>query len=85
VFGHTGIDAALPEQFLVAAVFDDRSVIQDVNAIAAHDRADLMADQHDRVLGFQRTQGLDYDLLVFRVESAGRFVEQKDGRKSAEV
>ena len=68
----------------MAAVLDDHSLIQDVNAITAHHRADVVADQHDGVLGFQRTQGLDYDLLVFRVKSAGGFIEHENGSSGEE-
>lgn len=64
----------------MVAVFDDHSLIQHVNAIAAHHGSDMMADQHDRMLGFQRTQGVDHDLLVFGVQRAGGFVEHKDRR-----
>jgi len=60
----------------MVAVFDDHSLIQDVNAIEAHHGSDMMADQHDRMLGFQRIQGIDHNLLVFGVQSAGGFVER---------
>ena len=65
------------------AVLDDHSLIQDVNAIAAHHGSGMMADRHDRMLGFQRTQGVDHDLLVFGVQIAGGFVEHK-GRRFGE-
>ena len=62
----------------MAAVFDDHSLIQDVNAIAVHHGTDMMAHQNDRVLGLQRIQSVDDDLFVFGVESAGRFVKDED-------
>jgi hypothetical protein len=62
----------------MAAVFDDDSLIQDVDAVAVHHGTDTMANQNDRVIGLQRIQSVDDDLFVFGVESAGRLVEHKD-------
>jgi hypothetical protein len=61
---HSGIDAALPEQFLMVAVFDDHSLIQDVNAIAAHGadpvaaaRANLIVEEAAQIVIFAEVLG----------------------------
>ena len=68
LLGHGGVDAGLIQQLLVAALFDDRSLAQDAYAIATHDRADPVADEHDRVPAFERVQRFVDDPFVFSVK-----------------
>jgi len=48
LLGHRGIDTVLSEQFLMAALFDNPSLAQDTNAIAAHNGAEDALLQNQR-------------------------------------
>src|SRR6266487_4374246 len=70
------VAAALAQQLLVPAGFDDRAALDHENAIGVHDRLQTMGDdQRDAALA-QAAHGILDPALGFAVERCGRLVEQ---------
>src|SRR5262249_26046233 len=75
-----GITTAPAQQLLVAAGFDDGSILDDENAIGINDRVQAMCD-HDRRSPLAKVLDRALNLpLGFGIERGGCLIEQDDPR-----
>ena len=75
-----GVAAALAQQFVVPAGFDDQSALDHENAIGVHDGGEPVGDDERRAPLAQFGDCLLDVALGFRIERRGRLVEQDDRR-----
>lgn len=64
----------------MVALLHDIAAVENADAVAAHHRADTVADENDGSFSFERGERGLNQLLVPGIESASRFVEHQDRR-----
>jgi len=70
---HGGVAPVGGHEFVVASVFDESSVVQDVNAVGVADAGHAVGDQDDGpVRGGEPADAVEGGDLGFRVEGGGR-------------
>src|SRR6266568_5413255 len=72
-----GIPAAPQHQFVMGAVFDERSLAEHQDLVGVGDSCEPMADDNDRGVGLRADtlQRLPKLSFVFRIELAGRLIQ----------
>ena len=80
VAGHLVVVAAAGDQLLVRPLLHDPAGVHHEDLVAVDHGAKPVADQDDRPLALERAQRLGDQLLVMRVQGAGRLVEHEERR-----
>src|ERR1700691_3575464 len=74
------VTATLAQELVVAAGFDDQSVLDDENAIGVHDGGEPVRDDERRAVLAQLGDRLLHVVFGLRIERRGRLIEQDDRR-----
>lgn len=74
------IDAAVADQALMRALFDNPALIYDENAVGFQHRCQAMGDDERRAAVHQTVKRLLHQRLAFGVERGGCLVKQQHGR-----
>ena len=74
------IPPSIPQQLIMRPMFDDASLIENVNHIRLLNRAQTMGDGDGRPTLRRSVESRLHDLLRFRVERRRGFVEEEDFR-----
>ena len=64
----------------MAAFLDDTALVHDNDTVGALDGGQAMGDDQRRATLHQMLKGRLHGCLAFRIERAGRLVEEKNGR-----
>ena len=80
----SGIVAANRQQFLVSAAFENVSVAQHQNPVRPARGGKAMRDNESCASVCEAMQRVENQSLRFRIQSAGWFIQDQDGRVSQE-